>query len=36
MESLNSMDMIVTGIAIVIGAAAFFILVSGIWEARDK
>jgi hypothetical protein len=36
MESLNSMDLIVTGIAVVIGAAAFFILISGIWEARDK
>jgi hypothetical protein len=36
METLNTMDKIVTGLAIVIFGAALFMLISGIWEARDK
>ncbi len=36
MQSLNGMDAIVAGIAIVIFASALFMLVSGAWAARDK
>ncbi|MBE9030807.1 hypothetical protein IQ266_13805 [filamentous cyanobacterium LEGE 11480] len=36
MESLNSMDMVVVGLALIIGAAALFMLISGVWAARDK
>lgn len=36
MESLNSMDAVVGGLAIAIFAGALFMLISGAWAARDK
>ncbi len=36
MAELNSLDRIVVGLAIVIFAAALFMLISGVWAARDK
>jgi hypothetical protein len=36
METLNDMDRIVAGLAIVIFGAALFMLISGVWAARDK
>jgi hypothetical protein len=36
MESLNSMDAIVAGLAIAVFVAALFMLISGAWAARDK
>jgi hypothetical protein len=36
MDSLNNMDLVVVGLAIVIFGAALFMLISGVWAARDK
>ncbi|BAY58065.1 hypothetical protein NIES2135_49380 [Leptolyngbya boryana NIES-2135] len=36
MEGLNGMDMMLGGLAIAILAGGLFMLVSGVWSARDK
>jgi hypothetical protein len=36
METLNSMDFVIVGLAIVIFGSALFMLISGAWAARDK
>jgi hypothetical protein len=36
METINWMDVIPAGFAIAIFAGGLFMLVSGVWSARDK
>jgi hypothetical protein len=36
METINWMDVIPAGLAIAIFAGGLFMLISGVWSARDK
>lgn len=36
MEAINWMDVIPAGLAILIFAGGLFMLVSGVWSARDR